>query len=80
MSILRWTFAYKKSSLYRYTAVGENIAAGQPGVESVVSKWIDSPGHGQNLMNPRFRNIGVACARNDAATYRLDWTMDLGGT
>lgn len=65
---------------YRYTAVGENIAAGQPTVEKVVTKWIDSPGHCQNLMNPRFRNIGVACARNDATTYHLYWTMDLGGT
>lgn len=65
---------------YHNPAVGENIAAGQPNVASVVSKWIDSPGHCQNLMNPRFRNIGVACARNDAATYRLYWTMDLGGT
>ena len=29
-------------------------------------------------MNPKFRTIAVACARNDAATYRLYWTMTLG--
>src|ERR1035437_11083198 len=34
--------------------------------------------HGKNLMNPKFRTIAVACARNDAATYRLYWTMTLG--
>lgn len=63
---------------YNSSYVGENIAAGQPTVESVVSKWMHSPEHCKNLMNPKFRNIGVACARNDAATYLLYWTMDLG--
>jgi uncharacterized protein YkwD len=63
---------------YSYSTVGENIAAGQPSVQSVVTGWINSPGHCQNLMNPAFRDIAVACVRNDAATYRLYWTMDLG--
>ena len=63
-----------------FSAVGENIAAGQPSVASVMAGWIDSPGHCQNLMNPRFRDIGVACVRNDGAAYRRYWTMDLGGT
>jgi uncharacterized protein YkwD len=65
---------------YSYMAVGENIAAGQTTVESVMTAWINSPGHCQNLMNPTFRDIGVACIRNDAATYRLYWTMNLGRT
>ncbi len=63
---------------YRWSAVGENIAAGQTSVQSVMTSWINSPGHCQNLMNPTFRDIGVACVRNDAAKYRLYWTMDLG--
>lgn len=65
---------------YNSLYVGENIAAGQPTVENVVTKWINSPDHCKNLMNPRFRNIGVACVRNDATTYHLYWTMDLGRT
>ncbi|WP_232834749.1 CAP domain-containing protein [Rhodoferax ferrireducens] len=63
---------------YSWSAVGENIAAGQTSVQSVMTSWINSPGHCQNLMNPSYRDIGVACVRNDAATYRLYWTMDLG--
>ena len=63
-----------------FSAVGENIAAGQPSVASVMAGWIDSPGHCQNLMNPRFRDIGVACVRSDGAAHRRYWTMDLGGT
>lgn len=63
---------------YSYSAMGENIAAGQTSVQSVVTGWINSPGHCQNLMNPTFRDIAVACVRNDAAIYRLYWTMVLG--
>ena len=63
---------------YSFTAAGENIAAGQPTVESVVTRWMNSPGHCQNLMNSTYSDIGVACVRNDAATYSLYWTMDLG--
>lgn len=65
---------------YRFSALGENIAAGQTTVQSVVSAWINSPGHCQNLMNPSYRDIAVACVRNDAASYRLYWTMELGRT
>ncbi len=65
---------------YSYMALGENIAAGQTSVESVMTAWINSPGHCQNLMSPAFRDIGVACVRNDAAAYRLYWTMNLGRT
>lgn len=63
---------------YNSSYVGENIAAGQPTVEVVVSKWTHSPEHCKNLMNPKFRNIAVACARSDSSTYHLYWTMDLG--
>ena len=65
---------------YSYMALGENIAAGQTSVESVMTAWINSPGHCQNLMSPAFRDIGVACVRNEAAAYRLYWTMNLGRT
>ena len=65
---------------YSYSAAAENIAAGDTTVESVMTRWINSPGHCQNMMNPTYRDIGVACARNDAATYSRYWTMDLGRT
>jgi uncharacterized protein YkwD len=63
---------------YTYTALGENIAAGQSTVESVITGWTNSPGHCQNLMNPAFRDIAVACVRSDTASYGYYWTMDLG--
>lgn len=63
---------------YRFTAAAENIAAGQTTVQAVMTSWINSAGHCQNMMNPTYRDVGVACVRNDASTYRRYWTMNLG--
>lgn len=64
---------------YVWSTWGENIAAGQPTVASVVQAWMASPGHCANIMNARFRDIGVACVSGGAGnTYRTYWTMTLG--
>ncbi len=66
------------SAGYIWSNVGENIAAGQRSVQEVMTDWEKSPGHCQNLMNPNFQDVAVACVRNDATAYRLYWTMELG--
>ena len=63
---------------YNWANFGENIAGGQRSVEEVITGWANSPGHCENLMNPNFRDVAVACVRNDAADFRLYWTMNLG--
>ena len=64
---------------YVWTTWGENIAAGQPDMASVVAAWMASPGHCANIMNNRFRDIGLACVSGTANnTYRTYWTMTLG--
>jgi uncharacterized protein YkwD len=63
---------------YRWSSLGENIAAGYGSVRQTVDAWIASEGHCANMMNPRFTEFGVACARNDSSLYRLYWTLDLG--
>ena len=45
---------------YREKLVGENIAYGPKSPEEVVSGWLDSPGHCENIMDPRFAEMGVA--------------------
>ncbi len=65
---------------YPWSTVGENIAAGQGSVDSVMKGWLASPGHCANIMNPSFQEVGVSCrlaasTKNDYGTY---WTMDLG--
>ena len=63
---------------YSYTRMGENIAAGQTSVESAMVGWIGSVSHCQNMMTPDFKDIAVACVRNDASAYRLYWVMEMG--
>lgn len=64
---------------YPWSAVGENIAAGQPSVSVVVDGWMASPGHCANIMHAGFRDIGLACVSGSASnTYRTYWTMTLG--
>jgi len=45
---------------YNWRTCGENIAKGYPTEEAVVQGWIKSPGHCKNIMNPNFKEMGVA--------------------
>jgi uncharacterized protein YkwD len=47
---------------YREKLVGENIAYGPETVDEVVRGWLDSPGHCENIMDPRFAQMGIAVA------------------
>jgi len=47
---------------YRWNLIGENIAFGPESAEEVVAGWLASPGHCANLMDPRFRDMGIAVA------------------
>lgn len=42
-----------------YRTAGENIAMGQRSPEEVMSQWMNSPGHRQNILNGSFTKIGV---------------------
>lgn len=60
---------------YTWSAVGENIAAGQRDPESVVKGWLASPGHCANLMSPDYTEVGVAFATNPASEAGIYWTQ-----
>jgi uncharacterized protein YkwD len=47
---------------YREKLVGENIAFGPRTADEVVQGWLDSPGHCENIMDPRFAEMGIAYA------------------
>jgi uncharacterized protein YkwD len=51
---------------YREKLVGENIAYGPRSPEEVVRGWLDSPEHCENIMNPRFAEMGIAYALGPA--------------
>lgn len=57
---------------YKSFAVGENIARGQESIAEVSNGWFKSVGHCKNLMNPEFKEIGVA-------EFDNVWVQDFGG-
>lgn len=44
---------------YTWYAWGENIAAGQRTPQEVVTAWMNSPGHKKNILNTKFKKLGV---------------------
>ena len=63
---------------YAWSTLGENIAAGQVGIDAVVDGWMRSDGHCANLMNPAFDTIGLACVPGvTGSAYRTYWTLNL---
>lgn len=57
---------------YKSYQIGENIAQGQPTIAEVTDGWFKSEGHCFNLMQPGFKEIGVAY-------YDTYWVQDFGG-
>ena len=55
---------------------GENIAAGYTTPASVMSGWMNSSGHRDNLLNPNHREIGVGYTRG--GSWRHYWVQDFG--
>jgi uncharacterized protein YkwD len=47
---------------YDWTAIGENVAAGQSSPREVMSSWLSSPGHCANIMKPTFEHMGIGRA------------------
>ena len=60
---------------YQEKLVGENIAYGPKSAEEVVQGWLDSPGHCENIMDPRFAEMGIAYAAGQAARRGLFWVQ-----
>lgn len=57
--------------------IGENIAAGQRSVESVMRSWMNSRGHRQNILNEQFKWVGFGIAVSSNGT--IYWVADFGG-
>jgi uncharacterized protein YkwD len=62
---------------YRETLVGENIAYGVKSAEEAVQGWLDSPGHCENIMDPRFAEMGIAYAQGRVVKHGLYWVQVL---
>jgi len=46
---------------YNYFLIGENLALGNfNGDEEIVTAWMESPGHKANILNEKYKELGVA--------------------
>jgi uncharacterized protein YkwD len=61
---------------YTWSAYGENIAAGYGSLSSVMTGWLNSPGHCSNIMSANFTEVGLALV--NGGSKRTHWTMNLG--
>ena len=60
---------------YQEKLVGENIAYGPKSADEVVQGWLDSPGHCENIMDPRFAEMGIAYAAGQSSRRGLFWVQ-----
>ncbi len=60
---------------YPWSWYGENIAMGYPSADAVVSAWMGSPGHRENILNGIFTEIGVGHAVRNGRNW---WVQDFG--
>jgi len=63
---------------YRWREVGENLASGIMTADTVVAGWLQSPEHCANLMDPAFRQMGVAYAVNPHNEAGVYWALEFG--
>ena len=61
---------------YTFYSVGENLAAGQETAADVMRVWMDSPSHREIILDPKWRELGVA-VRN-GGEHSIYWVMEFG--
>ncbi|HEY9729906.1 MAG TPA: CAP domain-containing protein [Chroococcales cyanobacterium] len=61
---------------YDWSAVAENIAAGQSTPTAVVRSWLNSPPHKQNMLNPQYTEVGFGYAYNSQSSNKTYWTAE----
>ena len=67
-----------RSAGYAAAGAGENLAAGQTDFDDTLQAWLASPTHCANLMQPDFRDVGLACVQRPGSRYERFWVAHLG--
>ena len=60
---------------YRERLVGENIAFGPLSAADAVDGWLNSAPHCENLMDPRFKEMGISYARSSGSRPGVYWVQ-----
>jgi len=62
---------------YPWVAVGENVAYGYDDEEQVMVAWMNSQGHKENILNPKYFEFGSAVSYNKDVPY---YSQEFGST
>jgi hypothetical protein len=54
----------------RFAAIAENIAIG-PNPRTIHAGWMDSPGHRNNILDPRLTSVGIAAVRGPGGLFAV---------
>ena len=63
----------------RNRTLGENIAAGNATPEAVVDQWMHSKGHRDNMLDKRFKELGVGYFYKENSSYGHYWIQMFRG-
>ena len=59
--------------------LGENLAGGQTTPKQVVQAWMDSKTHRDNILNPKYSEIGVVYYYQANSKYKHYWVQHFRG-
>jgi|GEM_PF-2717542 len=63
---------------YKYSYVGENIAAGNATPAETIAQWMNSEGHRANILNVNYTEIGFGHTYQASSEYRHYWVQVFG--
>jgi len=69
-----------KEAGYEYAYVGENLAIDFNTSEGAVKAWLESPSHRKNLLNDKFREIGIAVIEDQFENKNTKLIVQIFGT
>lgn len=67
-----------KATGYKFSFLGENLAAGRATPEGTIRQWMNSTGHRANILNEKFTEIGFGYANSPNSRYRHYWVQVFG--
>ncbi len=73
-----WNFIL--NSGYKYSLAGENLAVHFTSAESVQEGWMASPSHRANIVNDKFKEIGIGIAQGEFEGFPTTFVVQMFGT
>jgi len=70
---------FKKAG-YFFKAAGENLAIGFFDSEELLQAWLNSKSHRENILNPNFKEIGLAVVKGEYQGFETFVVVQLFGT